>query len=170
MKTGMASLIIIFVIFLSFAGCSKIGDDISLVKNGILFFDKSLTVGQAVDGYKYFKTRTWEKFTADNGRKVVQFTGTIDMDNSEIKTKYAERYAENRVEQSNYQRSEKEMVNYLRFSSEKVIIQFLINVDNTFENNAISAIGTKEDGTTQETRMSIGDIYNNKVPDVGYYH
>ena len=51
-----------------------------LVKNGGLAIDKSLTVGEAFDNYKYFKNVRWEAFTSENGRRVVQVTGELDID------------------------------------------------------------------------------------------
>ena len=66
----------------SFIGCDKAkeltGGDVSLVKNGMLEFDKSLTVGKAIDNYKFFKKTKWESITTDNGRRIVTVVGTID--------------------------------------------------------------------------------------------
>ena len=78
---------LMFVCFLcllsfNFIGCDKVksifGGDVDLVKNGILELDKSLTIGQAIDNYKYFKNTKWEIITTDNGKKVAQITGNFD--------------------------------------------------------------------------------------------
>lgn len=59
-------------------GCSD--NKISVVKNGTFPFDKSLTVGQAIDNYKYFKKTKWETLTTENKKKVVQVIGQIALD------------------------------------------------------------------------------------------
>jgi hypothetical protein len=49
--------------------------NINLVKNGILYHDKSLTVGEAFDNWKAcHKNTSWTSFQTDNKRKIVQFT------------------------------------------------------------------------------------------------
>jgi hypothetical protein len=68
----------IFMAMLFAMGCSD--SNVSAVKEGVLKFDKSLTVGQAFDNYKYFDNVDWESFTTENGREVVQVTGNIDLD------------------------------------------------------------------------------------------
>lgn len=47
---------------------------------GVLELDKSLTVGEAFDNYKYFFNVKWEAFTTENEHKVVQVTVTLDLD------------------------------------------------------------------------------------------
>jgi hypothetical protein len=50
-------------------------NNINLVKNGILNYDKSLTVGEAFDNWKACnKNTSWTSFQTDNKRKIVQFT------------------------------------------------------------------------------------------------
>ena len=41
--------------------------------------DDSITLGNAFDNYKFFKTTTWESFEDDQGRRVVEFVGEFDM-------------------------------------------------------------------------------------------
>ena len=48
--------------------------NISLVKNGIMEFDKSTTLGQALDNWDDCSDTRWESFTTKNGKEVVQFT------------------------------------------------------------------------------------------------
>jgi hypothetical protein len=72
-------VILICIFLLLFGACSN-SDEINLVKNGILELDKSLTVGEAFENYKYFSDVKWEAFKTDNGRRVVQVTGILDLD------------------------------------------------------------------------------------------
>jgi len=44
----------LFLMVFTVIGCSKFGGDVELVKTGYLDYDKSISVGQAFDGYKYF--------------------------------------------------------------------------------------------------------------------
>jgi hypothetical protein len=57
------------------SGC---GNQIDLVKDGTLNYDKSLTVGEALEDYSYFKDTSWNLIEADQGRKVVEFSGTLN--------------------------------------------------------------------------------------------
>ena len=41
--------------------------------------DDSITLGNAFDNYKFFKTTTWESFEDEQGRRVVEFVGEFDM-------------------------------------------------------------------------------------------
>ncbi len=73
-------LLYIAVIF-TLLGCesSSLNSNISLVKNGVMNFNKTLTVGQALDNWEYCTNRKWENFQTSNGVEVVQFT--CDMEN-----------------------------------------------------------------------------------------
>ena len=52
------------------------GGGIDTVKDGILNGYESLTVGQALDNYRYCTpgTQKWTLFETENGKKIVQFT------------------------------------------------------------------------------------------------
>lgn len=67
------------------SGCEKLAkvaapDDVSLVKSGRLEMDPSVTVGQALENYKFFNSVRWEGNVSPNGRRVVTFTGAYDLD------------------------------------------------------------------------------------------
>lgn len=53
--------------------------NIEIVKNGYLDFDKSITVGRALDNYKFFKSTNWDEFESEQGRDIVEFNGEIDL-------------------------------------------------------------------------------------------
>lgn len=79
MKKLINILLLVFIV--TFLGC---GDrKVEMVKNGVLNFDKSLTVGEAFDNYKYCKNVKWESFTTDNGREIVQVTCDYDWKNKD---------------------------------------------------------------------------------------
>lgn len=96
------------VLISNLLGCDKVnsltGGDVSLVKDGMLEMDKSLTVGKAIDNYKYFKKTDWKSITTDNGRKIVTVVASIDTDkhpkiNKEAGVKSAEMKFEFKINQ-----------------------------------------------------------------------
>jgi hypothetical protein len=62
-------LILLMSLFL--VACS---DDIDIVQNGVMSFNKSITVGQAFNNWRACKSNdTWHSFKTANGRRVVEF-------------------------------------------------------------------------------------------------
>jgi hypothetical protein len=56
-------------------GCDGFGN-IGTVKSSILRdLDHSITIGDALDKYKYFTKTEWKEFKTDQGRKIVEFNG-----------------------------------------------------------------------------------------------
>jgi len=55
-------------------------DPEDIVKNGALKIDPSVTVGNALNGYKYFGHTTWESFEDSQKRRTVEFVGIFDYD------------------------------------------------------------------------------------------
>ncbi len=53
---------------------------VKAVKSGTLAIDKSVTVGDALDGYGYFANREWSMIKDSQNRKTVQFRGHLDYD------------------------------------------------------------------------------------------
>lgn len=123
----LKALFFTFFILIGFVGC---GSNISKVKDTVLEFDKSLTVGQAFDNYQYFKSKKWEDIRSDNGKELVQFEGILNIDLD------LPRMIE-------LKKSCKEV---------KVVFQFVKNKDNTVEIHAYGTQVTNIDGTTQEAR------------------
>ncbi len=114
-------------------GCDKIiGGDVSMVKGGTLEFDKSLTVGQAIDNYKYFKKTGWEAIKTDNGRRVVNIKAMIDTDKHPTL---------NSKQNPNLKDAE------LQF-------QFVINQDKSFQLSWCGIAVTKTDGSKLEPEQN----------------
>ena len=58
-----------------------------IVKNGVLNIDPSVTVGDALNGYKYFGHTDWKSFEDSQKRRIVEFNGIFDYDKfSDTKT------------------------------------------------------------------------------------
>ena len=69
------SLVIIGVIWLSTLK-QKEENSIEVVKKAILKnLSYSISIGNALDKYKYFKKTKWREFTDENGKKIVEFRG-----------------------------------------------------------------------------------------------
>lgn len=150
-------LVILLVIIINLSACDKVNSltttDVSLVKNGTLEFDKSITVGQAIDKYRYFNKTEWKSIEEDNGRRIVQTTGYIDI------TKHPE---------INNNKTPDIKSAFFKF-------QFKINQDKTFELSWCGFGAEKTDGTkidpekTSNTLQCINtlkEFYANEVGDV----
>ncbi len=72
-------LVIMVPLFFIVVGSTG-GHSIDIVKSGILKIDKSVTVGNAIDNYKYFSSASWKEFEDDQKRNVVEFNGKIKTD------------------------------------------------------------------------------------------
>ncbi|NDV24722.1 hypothetical protein [Desulfovibrio sp. JC022] len=70
----LQSLLFLTLMFL-FCSCTK--DEISIVKNGRMNFDQTVTLGDVLDNCKGLENRKWTKFETDLKRKVVDFTAEI---------------------------------------------------------------------------------------------
>ena len=128
------SLISGLFLFSMIAGCSDVSD-VSVVKNGTLSFDKSITVGDAFDKYSYFTSTSWEDFETSNGRKIVEVIGIFTDEYLKIM----------KVEQ--------------KIKKASSIVQFKINKDDTFE---IAATGFEAIGKNGKTKkIDAGKIMSN---------
>ena len=75
----MIFLVVVIPLFFIAVGSTG-GHSIDIVKSGILRIDKSVTVGNAIDNYKYFSSTSWKEFEDDQKRNVVEFNGKIKTD------------------------------------------------------------------------------------------
>lgn len=53
---------------------------VNLVKNGVLELDRSVSVGDALNDYKFFKKTSWKSFVAEQNRRIVEFSAQFDFD------------------------------------------------------------------------------------------
>lgn len=83
MKTGhmLGKLATALLIVISLASC---GSPEKIVKKGRIKLDESITIGQAFNNYQFFKKTKWKTFKDDQGRKIVEITGTLDMNETFI--------------------------------------------------------------------------------------
>lgn len=135
------------------AGCGGSTGDISAVKNGLLDFNKTLTIGQALDNWKNCQKSEWSEFTSDNGVKVVQFTCSEKME-TYMKTLRS------------YFEKNDPLISYIPDYDIKTF-QFTINKDGTFQLDNVSDLTKWPDGTenakNQNPMEQIKIAYRNKM-------
>lgn len=168
-------------------GCGN--STIDSVKNGILDFDKSTTIGQAFEGYQYFTSPKWSIIETKQKRQIVQFEAKVNyitvienmteqQANSIINhAAYGMRSSLSRVKNNDPRPGntpryhpiyEQALINVLKDSSKinknhnvKLIVQFLINKDDTFN---ISAVGVNIDENIIDVDLKeIQNIYENNM-------
>ncbi len=76
--TKHVNLLCALVLMLVMVGCGN--KEVSIVKEGTLDFDKTLTVGKAIDNYKYFKKVDWKLEQSENGKRVVVVSGDLEVE------------------------------------------------------------------------------------------
>lgn len=144
-------------------------DPISTVKEGVLKYDESVTVGNAFDGYQYFKETKWKEFKTSQNRRVVEFEGLMDY----------ERYVGAEVLGASLSPEQvMNAKNYMKSMKYSFVVQFALSQDN--ESFQIHYTGFKMSGTHLETGKSyeaekdydqgilLDTIYNNK-PDPAFW-
>lgn len=89
------SLLLFTILALLITGCSEDGNPgrsgeevtkispVELVKAGFLPVDASVTVGDALDRYRYFGEINWKSFEDPQGRVIVEFSGTFEYEEFE---------------------------------------------------------------------------------------
>jgi hypothetical protein len=142
------------IICMLLAGC---GSDIDKVKKGFLGFNKTLTVGQALDNWKSCESKDWKSFTSDNGVRVVDFTCHHKTEDyfSDLK--------------SYMSKSDRKHPTYIDIVDHTQTFQFTLNKDDTFQINAVSVQYTWSDGKNFKGRhegleqLSLNKAYKNKM-------
>ena len=135
------------ILMLVLSGCGNT----NIVKDGILDLDKSISVGEAFDRYKYFKNVTWDDFKADNGRDIVEVQGTLSQSYINEKNQIIQNKLKNVI----------------------LTVQFQINKDDTFEIYAINIEMSGENGKVVNVGEGVSfaninqlllEIYQDKIP------
>ncbi len=95
----------------SSSASSSYSDNIDAIRGSVLAFDESIYLGNALEGYPFFTSHSWEELTTAQGRKIVRFTGKYDLKKELVITKTD--------------------TTSKRISEVDIIFGFTINVDNT---------------------------------------
>lgn len=129
------------------AGCSK--DDVTVAKEGHLDFNKSITIGQALDGYKYFGNKEWLATKTPQGTRLVIFKA--DMNPQFVKE---------------INGACKSTAPQKTIESQKWAIQFTLNKDNSIfvsgtQTLSIAPDKTKKAGSLSEALLQ--SVYKNEL-------
>lgn len=146
-------LIVGLFLSLMISGCS---DNTDLVKNGIMNFNKTITVGDAFDNWKDCKNSEWSSFETDNKTPVVQFT---------CEKKGSSQYMAK--VKSLLSKKEQKKASYLDIKSNTQIFQWTINKDDTFQIDNVQVETIWSDGKkfsdSQKPMEQLQSVYNNKI-------
>lgn len=134
------------------ASCHRSGGDVELVKTGHLRLNQTKTVGQALDGYKYFTAKDWKAYT-ENGNHFVRFTGTLDISDRLTKEYYAE--------------MEKKGIPGMIVTRVDLILIFSVDQPNkSFNTVSVEYVFYRKQGTKgydrEEVEQVLNPIYNNE--------
>jgi len=137
-------------LFAALQGCGS-PSDTDLVKNGIMPFNKTLTVGEAFDRWSECQQKNWEEFESDNGQRVVQFTCSA-RDVAAFMGK-----AKSMLNESNYD----------HFNMTEVLstFQWTINKDDSFQLQDVGTTWTWADGKSKKVAADaemLKSVYSNE--------
>lgn len=139
---AMKGIFGVAMLALLLAGCST--SDISAVQNGTLAFNKTITVGQALNNWQSCKKGTWSEFTSQNGVKVVQFAC-----DQKVRDYF------NMAHKMALKSTKEAGVDFFKDQAFKIdslveTFQFTMNKDMTFQIDNVSDTAKWRDGTTLE--------------------
>lgn len=132
------------------AGCSK--DDLTFVKTGHTSYNKSIAIGDAFDGYKYFGKKEWQAVKTPQGGRFVIFKADMNPQFiSEINEACGTKNTGKKIE------------------SQKWSVQFSINKENAIFVTGTQTLTTSADkaqksGSLSETLLKT--VYENKLAQV----
>lgn len=122
-------------LILSLTGCGE--SDIDIVKNGVMDFNKTITIGNALDNWKSCESSKWDSFQTDNGIKVVEFSCKHKI--SSFMDKMKELSSERNRNSGAF-----------NVTTNTQTFQFTLNQDSTFQIDNVQVKNTWADGTSFE--------------------
>lgn len=133
------------------AGCAK--DDLAVVKNAHLEFNKTVAIGKALDGYKYFASKEWQTLKTPKGARVVIFKADMNP-----------QFVKEVNEVCGNQNPQGKMI-----ESQKWSIQFTVNKDNTVHISGTQTLSiftdkTKKAGSLNEALVK--SVFENQLAPV----
>lgn len=148
MKKGLIAIPFLAVM----VGCSS---DIDMVKDGVMDFNKTTTLGEALDNWGSCGKREWESFETESGVKVVEFSCYHELSD------FMEKARSIRLEKAN------DEAEYFNIDSMVQTFQFTINKDDTFQVDNVQARTTWNDSTTfedsQQPVEQLAKAYRNEI-------
>ncbi len=142
-------VLLVVVFGLLFSGCFG-GGNIEKVKNGVMNFNKSITIGQALDNHNDCKSKEWEELKTTNGQKIVEFR----CESASMKI----------IADKVFQEKNKE---YANLNSVTQVFQWTINLDDTFQLSYAGSEYIWKDGKSfsdnaKKSAESLSEMYKNE--------
>jgi hypothetical protein len=134
------------ILAIGLTGCGNT----SMVKDGILDIDKSITIGEAFDRYEYLEDITWDSFEATNGRDIVEVRGNFS------KELIAEK---NKLLRSKLKKGS--LLTQFQINKDETFELFTINIELTGKNGKVMNIG--EGVSFDNLNQLLSEIYQNKL-------
>jgi len=128
--------------------------NLKLVKNGIMSFNRTLSIGDAFDNWNSCQTRKWKSFESTNGVKMVEFS---------CNAKDVKVWTKNIVNSL----VSKKMIPSINLKKLNRTFRWTINRDNTFQINTIKTTLEWEDGKkvifpSQNFQRAMQNVYEDK--------
>lgn len=159
----------------SYAFWGLFGDStVESVKSGTMDFDRSTTLGDALEGYQYLLNPTWETFEDSQKRTLVVFTATINMEKvfdytDSLSSEVFINYVSNGIFLLNRKNKEqKPLIDYIMSNQYQFSIEFQINKDDTFTASYFEILKNGEEfvysTTLEQVENAIYSLYKNELP------
>ena len=137
LRKACVALLVANIVFLS--GCNYFSNT-ERIKRGIYGIDYSISIGDALDNYKYFTKTEWKEFTTSQGREVVEFKGYYFKNDVVVKIQFRlNKDLKEDKDGSNFDVGY-QSYSYLSKSGEKREIEDKKLIDKIYKNKEISAL------------------------------
>jgi len=150
------SILLTVVASILLTGCTS---KVDIVKNSVMNFNQTITLGDAFDNWSDCKNSEWEEFEVSNGAQVVQFT----CEEKGFQTYMSKLKSLLTPEQ---QKNEK-VISGFNVESSKIIYQFTMNKNDTFQLDNVRWERLWKDGKSTSNGLStegaLEKVYNNKI-------
>jgi hypothetical protein len=142
MSRGKKCIALLTTVML-FASCNYFSNT-EYVKNAILYdVDYSISIGDALDKYKYFTKTEWEEFTTANGREIVEFKGYYFKNNVIVRIQFIlNKDLQEDSEGINF-RVGYQCYSYVTNNGEKREVKHSYLINNIYKNKEISNLSSK---------------------------
>lgn len=128
----MKKILLATTLTIALSGCGS--SDTDLVKSGTMQFNKTTTLGQALDSWKSCNQQSWNEFKTENGVRVVEFTCSHKVN------KYMKK-AKSLLSKENQAKADQ-----LDITSLTHKFQFTLNQDDSFQINNVESKTIWADG------------------------
>jgi hypothetical protein len=160
MKNSFKIALLTAIFSIALTGCGS--SPIDQVKNGIMDFNQSTTVGQAIDGWVDCVGSEWTSFETDNGATVVEVMCPNAYNDEQPLVQAMEEIMESFRGDPNQQHD----IEQYFIDSVTTKFQFTVNLDDTFETTYIGLNIIWDDGKSHEQNLPITaaleGVYQNK--------